>query len=332
MQRVRIAGTGHVTPANRAAAADLDLKLGLAAGTTMARSGVASRAFAGAGETAGSLAAAAMGRALEAAGLAVGDLDALLYASVMSEQPMPSTAVALLRRLGGGAGATACFDINASCLGFLRGLEIAADAIDAGRWRHVGVVAVDVASHGLDWTDLETATLFGDGSGAAVLSAAAEGEESAVLGSRSLTLPEGFDLCHIKAGGSRHNLHAPPPEPKDGYFHMDGHGLLRLSLERFPAFLTSCLALNGGAVDVIVPHQASVSGLKLLRRLVSDRGSDGGAIEVVDILAEHGNQVSASLPTALDIAVRDGRIARGRTVLLVGTSAGLSMAGLVVRY
>jgi len=327
VQGVRIAGTGHAMPANRVDATGLDTQLRLTSGTTFAMNGVGQRAFATDGETTGQLGATALVIALDAAGMDVGRLDALIYASVMSEQPMPPTSISILRRLGGGTAGTTCFDINASCLGFLRGFETAADGIAAGRWRHVGIVAADVASHGLDWSDLETSTLFGDGAGAVILSAAEMGQDSRILGSRSLTIPGGFDLCQIKAGGSRHNLNAPPPEQGDRFFRMDGSGLLRLSVETFPGFLESCLALSGGTVDVVVPHQASVSGLKLLRRLLAK----GHSMGVVDILADYGNQVSASMPTALDVAIRTGQMVRGQTVLLIGTSAGISMAGLVLR-
>jgi 3-oxoacyl-[acyl-carrier-protein] synthase-3 len=309
-------------------AAELDRRLGLAEGSTLATNGIERRAFASREETVGRLAVAAMAAALDAASLNVRDLDALLFASVMSEQPMPATSVAILDRLGGGAGPATCYDINASCLGFLRAFESAADGIAVGRWRRVGVVAADIASQGLDWSDPGTATLFGDGAGAMVLAAAEEGEDSRILGSCSLTIPEGFDLCQLKAGGSRYNIHAPPQAPGDRFFRMDGPGLLRLSLSRFPGFLDRCLALGGGRVDVVVPHQASQTGLKLLTRLLAARGPT----DVVDVLADHGNQVSASLPTALDIAIRAGRIMRGKTVLLIGTSAGVAMGGLVLRY
>lgn len=328
MQRVRVAGTGHALPAERVSASALDLRLGVALGTTLALNGVEQRAFANSDETTGALGAQALKAALERAGLGASDLDAVLYASVMSEQPMPPTSVAILRRVTGRTTDAVCFDINASCLGFLRAFEAAADGISSGRWRHVGIVAADVASHGLDWSNLETATLFGDGAGAAVLSASAEGQDSVIHGSRSLTAPDGFEICQIKAGGSRYNLNTPPPAGEDRYFRMDGPGLLRLSLAEFPGFLERCLALEGGRVDVVVPHQASVAGLKLLRRLLARQPET----DVIDILAVHGNQVSASLPTALDIGIRTGRIVRGKSVLLIGTSAGVSMAGLVLRY
>jgi 3-oxoacyl-[acyl-carrier-protein] synthase-3 len=306
----------------------IDRRLGLGAGMALARNGVRRRAFAEPDETASALAADATRRALAAAGVALGELDALIFAAVMSEQPMPSTAAVILHLLGGRATATACFDLNASCLGFLRALEIAGDAIAAGRWRRVAVVAAELASKGLDWEDPDTATLFGDGAGAAILGPAPPGESCRVLGSRSMTLTEGLGLSEIPAGASRYNVRTPPPDQRDYLFRMDGRGLLRMMKTHFPAFLDSCLALAGGKVDVVVPHQASAVGLAFLRRLLAERCN----CALVDVLADYGNQVAASIPTALDVAVRDGRIERGSSVLLIGTAAGVTMGGLALRY
>lgn len=325
---MKILGTGHALPAVSVDAAALDARLSLPPGTTLARNSVRRRGFVSGEETASALGAAALARALETAGVGIADLDALLFAGVMSEQPMPPTSVAILRRLGGREAPTVCFDINASCLGFIRGLELAADAIALGRWRRVGVVAADMASKGLNWADLDTATLFGDGAGAAVLGAADPGETCGIIGANTLTLTDGFALAEIRAGGSRYNVRTPPPEPDDYLFRMDGRGLLRAMQQHFPGFLDRCLALAGGKVDVVIPHQASAVGLKYLRRLLRERGEFG----LVDILADHGNQVAASLPTALDCAISDGTLRRGQTALLIGTAAGVTMGGLVLRY
>ncbi|SIR60947.1 3-oxoacyl-[acyl-carrier-protein] synthase-3 [Bosea sp. TND4EK4] len=303
--------------------------LGLAPGKALSVNGVRRRGFVADGETVSSLAAQAMEQALVTAGLSVGALDALIYASVMPEQPMPATALTVLRRLHDGSPVTtACFDINASCLGFIRALETAADGIAAGRWRHVGIAAADIASLGLDRKDLQTATLFGDGAGAAVVTAAEAHESSSLLGSRSTTFVDGYEFCQIPAGGSRFNLNRPPPAAEDRFFQMNGAALIRHTLPRFPAFLESCIEMAGGSVDVVVPHQASTPAMRLLHRLVSDRPGT----TVIDILSEHGNQVSASIPTALDVGVRSGRIRRGDTILLIGTAAGVTMGAMALRY
>ncbi|PWD49805.1 ketoacyl-ACP synthase III [Serinibacter arcticus] len=307
---------------------ELDTAHGRAPGETLARSGVAERRWVDAGETSSMMAAAAVDRALAAAGLAPGDLDAVIVSAVAPEQPMPTTAVLVLDALGVDGGRCDAFDVNASCVGFLTGLRIAQDGLDAGRWDRVAVVATEIASKGLDHRHTEASALFGDGAGAAVLGRTAAGEGSAVLASRSAVWPEAAQACRIEAGGTRWNPMTPPDHPGAYLFQMDGAALLRQVARHLPGFLRDLEQRSGldlAAVDVVVPHQASAVGLRYLRSFVPGEA-------VVDVLADHGNQVSASLPSALDHAIRSGRLERGATVLLLGTGAGLTLAATALRY
>ncbi len=326
---VRILGTGSFLPAQRVTATDLDARLNVAPGTCLERNGVAERYFAHEGETASVMASAAVAEALVAAGLVAADLDAILFSGVMSEQPMPCTAILIHRRLGGRQDGVTCFDINASCTGFLKGFEIAAAGISAGSWRHVAVVAAEIASKGLRWDDLDTCTLFGDGAAAAVLGPAAPGEDSEVRAVHSATLSDGAELSTMRAGGSRYNVRTPPPRADDYLFAMHGRGLLRRIQGCFPQFLATLLRAAPD-LALVVPHQASAVGLGLLRRQLAER--PGPALPYVDILSTTGNQVSASLPTALHRAIADGRLRRGDSALLIGTGAGLAMSGIVLRH
>jgi 3-oxoacyl-[acyl-carrier-protein] synthase-3 len=325
---VAILGTGSVTGSTVVTSATLDQLHVRAPGATQARSGVASRFWAGPGETSSSLAAAAIDLALAAAGRQACELDAIIVASVLPEQPMPTTAALVAGRLGRNDGRLTAFDLNASCLGFLIALDLASLAIAAGRWRHVAIAAVDIASPGLDHRDLESSSLFGDGAAAGILGPSEGG--AAILASRSATFPSGSRLCEIAAGGTRWNPSQPPPNPNDYLFRMDGLGVMRLASRHLPGFVAATLAdagLTMAEVDVVVPHQASRLGLRYLcERLGAEKE------KVVDILCDHGNQVSASLPTALDHAVRAGRLGPGRTALLIGTGAGLVLSGAVVRF
>lgn len=326
---VAIRGTGSVTGSVVVTSAELDERHGRPPGTTEARSGVASRTWAGPGETSSLLATRAVEKALSAAGWDAGDLDAVIVASVLPEQPMPTTAALVTLRLGRADGGVTAFDVNTSCLGFLTALDLSGLAIAAGRWRRVAVAAVDIASPGLNHADLESSALFGDGAAACVLEAAGDGP-AAILASRSGTYPDGARLCEIAAGGTRWNATVPPPDPAAYLFRMDGLGVMRLAARHLPGFVAAVLEDAGvglDEVDVVVPHQASGLGLRYLRERL---GAPAGA--VVDILRDHGNQVSASLPTALDHAVRAGRLGPGRTALLLGTGAGLSLSAAVVRF
>lgn len=319
---VSILGTGSILPSRRVSAEDLDAQLGLALGTTLARNGVATRYFAAPEETSSEFGAAALRQALTAAGREPADLDAILFASVLAEQPMPTTSILIHRQIGGRAEGVTCFDLNASCNGFLKLLEIAASGIHAGLWRHVGLVTAELGSKGLNWDDLDTCTLFGDGAAAAVLGPSAT---AGILAARSVTLSDGLDLCRIPAGGSRYNVRTPPPAETDYFFSMNGRGLLRLIQEHLPPFLDELLAAH--PVSLVVPHQASAIGLAFLGKQLRSR-----QIPHIDILAGVGNQVTASLPTALDQATRQQQIASGATILLLGTAAGVSLNGVVIRY
>jgi len=272
------------------------------------------------------MAAQAVSRALDAAGMGVDDLDALIVATVVPEQPMPTTAVLTLRELGARGGRTEAFDVNSSCLGFLTGVEIAASALAVGRWETVAVVATEVASKGLDHTDVEASALFGDGAAAAVL---VRDPASAVLGLRFGHWPEAAESSTIAAGGTRWNVRTPPPDERAYLFAMDGPALLRATMRHLPRFLAGLAEQTGFGLDeadLVVPHQASAAGLRLLGRL--------GVPEerVMDILADHGNQVAASVPTALHHAVTTGRLTRGDRVVLLGSGAGLGLGAVVLRY
>ena len=325
---VRILGTGAHRPSRIVTSVDLDSAHGRVPGESEARSGVSSRRWVGPEETSSVMAASAVSAALAVAGLEAGDLDAVIVSAVAPEQPMPTTAVLTLVALGVDGGRCDAFDVNASCVGFLTGLRIAQDGLDAGRWDRVAVVASEIASKGLDHTHTEASALFGDGAGAVVLGRTAPGEGSAVLASRSAVWPAAAQACRIEGGGTRWNPMTPPEHPSAYLFQMDGAALLRQVARHLPGFLRDVSERAGidvGDVDVVVPHQASGVGLRYLRSVARPDA-------VVDILAEHGNQVSASIPTALDHAVRTGRLTRGSTALLLGTGAGLTLAATVVRY
>jgi len=327
---VRILGTGVHEPSVVVTSAELDRQHGRVPGTSRARSGVAQRRWVGPTETSSQMAAGAVRGALVAAARSPADLDAVIVATVLPEQPMPTTAVLVLRELGLVGGRAEGFDVNASCLGFLTALQLATLGVAAGRWDRVAVVATEVASKGLNHAAVEVSALFGDGAAAVVIGRAEPGERSAVRSLRFATWPEGSGLCRLDAGGTRWNAVTPPPDPSAYLFAMDGRGVLQHAAAQLPGFLAALFdqaGLTRDDVDVVIPHQASGVGLRYLREKL---GFPAG--RVVDILADHGNQVSASVPTALHAAVTTGRLARGDTALLLGTGAGLTIGAVLLTY
>jgi 3-oxoacyl-[acyl-carrier-protein] synthase-3 len=232
--------------------------------------------------------------------------------------------------LGHPAHAIPAFDLNASCLSFLVALDTLSYLIDAGRYRRVLVVSSDIASCGLDWSHLEESGIFGDGAAAVVLGHAGD-TGSAVLATAFATFSEGAHLCEIKGGGSRyHPGRITEPFAPLTLFRMDGAAVFRLVGGELAAFTHDLVKAGGVSLDripVVVPHQASAHALQFTRRRLRLR-----ADQMVDIYADHGNQVSASLPSALHEAIATGRLRRGDHALLVGSGAGVSLGGAVLCY
>lgn len=326
---VSILGSGHALPGRIVTSAELDTRLGLRAGSVARISGVIQRHVAGPRETAASLGALAARRALTAAGLEPHQVDLVACASGTMDQGMPSNAALLHLELGLGPSGIPALDVNASCLGFLAALDTLSWPLVAGRYRRIVLVCSDIASCGLDWQQVEVCGIFGDGAAAVVLGLGDGGPK--IIASSLRTYSEGAHLCEIPGGGSRYHPRRieVPFEPLTS-FAMQGKGVFRLAAKHLPALKDELLdqaGLSQAQIDWVIPHQASHRAMQhAARRLGFKRD------KVIDIFAMHGNQVAASLPTALDIAIRDGRIQRGQRLLLIGTGAGLSLGGMVLEY
>lgn len=331
---VAIAGSGVALPRQMLTSDQIDSRLGWPMGETARRFRIDSRAVAGPDETTSALAAGAAIRALKAAGFAATDMDLILAACGVAEQPIPSTAVLVHARLGLQDSGIPAYDIGATCLSFLAALDHAALKIAAGQARRVLIVSADIASVGLDWSQPEAAAIFGDGAAAVVVTRAevdAGTSAPAILAQRFETWSEGRDACVLAAGGTRINPARPGGiRPEDALFRMDGAAAFRVSRKRLPGFVRRLLDAADVArdrIDLVIPHQASAQALDHAAALLGfarDR--------VIDIFARHGNQIAASLPTALHHAITSGRLRRGQTALLIGTSAGISLGGAVLRF
>ena len=326
---LRIQGSGAVLPRTRLESEVIDQRMGRPPGWTVRAFGIRSRAVARPEESSSALGAAAAEQALRAANWTPGDLDVIIGACAIMEQPIPGAACMIQRRLGLGDSGIPAFDVNATCLSFLVALDTVALAFAAGRWRRALVVSADIASAALDFSDPEASVIFGDGAAAVALEACEEG--SALLGWRLETYGDGADLCRLEAGGTRLRPHEDLEAFMAGaVFKMDGVGVFKATARSFPGFLEKLLheaRLAPGDIDLVVPHQASAAALEHLRRSLPE-----GAGPVIDIFADHGNQIAASMPTALHTAIATGRLRRGQTALLVGTAAGISLGGAAIRY
>ncbi|MDP3458697.1 MAG: 3-oxoacyl-[acyl-carrier-protein] synthase III C-terminal domain-containing protein [Hyphomonas sp.] len=327
-----VSGFGMALPGTSLASSEIDRRLGKPEGWLERACGVASRPVAGPGETQEWLGAAAARAALSDAGLVLADVDLLLFGASVGRQPIPATAPLVKRELGALDLSFPAYDVNATCLSALVALDLAGLHIAAGRARHVLVVTSEIASRALPWHDApETAGLFGDGAAAFVVSASGIGKSAGVRfgGFHMETFAEGYDACTLAAGGTGIDFHADPEAfSRSAYFRMDGKTLYRITAAALPGFLDRLLEASGlrrADIDLVVPHQASPHALTHIVR----RG--GFAPErVFDRVRTLGNQVAASIPTALCMARAEGLIRPGMRVLLIGTSAGVSLAGAIL--
>lgn len=328
---LRILGTGVSTPAQWVSDTEIDAELGLAPGSVRARTGVVRRGREPS-RNAAEVSAEAARAALRAAGADIAGVDAVVCANASADQAMPCNAALLHRELG--LRRIPAFDINASCIGFLAALDLIAALFASGRYRRVLLSSCDLASRALDPRETETYGLFGDGAAAALLEAGEDlrddGRGPGLLAVRFETWSDAAHACEIPGGGSR----LPPARYAGDYreactFRMDGKRLYRAAAENFDRFVVELLDEAGVAIgDIrrVVPHQASQLGMQhIFKRLGLPRE------RVEDIFAEHGNQVSASLPSALHHALQGGRLRSGDLALLLGTAAGMTLGGAVLR-
>ncbi len=321
---VRLVSTGKALPSQTVSADSLDTSMGRPAGYTFKASGVRVRYIASQHESQSALGAAALADALHNASLDVSSIDLLISACGVPEQALPSTACFIAQQAGLPSG-TPAFDVNASCLGFLAGLRVAAGLLATGGYRRIALVSSDLASRGVDWADPEASLIFGDGAAAVILEPGTG--QQGIRAFKLETYPEGRRYCEIRAGGTQRNPRMGV-EPEDFLFKMDGKAVFKLAAKVVPPFLTDLMGqLPGGvdSIDVVVPHQASHLAMAHMAKKL---GLD--AAKIIDIYATHGNQVAASLPTALHEAVVTGRAKPGSRVLMVGTAAGLTVGGLVL--
>ena len=313
-------------PIYKCFSADIDQNLQRRIGKTETRTGVRERPVA-THESSSSMAVAAAKDALAQAHLNASAIDLIISACAVPEQPIPAMAPLIQAGLGLGRTGIPAFDVNSSCLSFVTAFDMAAQLIEAKRFRNVLIVSSEIASRALPWnSDPDTAAMFGDGAAAAILTSSV-GSGGGLVASHMETWSEGYRDCELPAGGTRIDFHNHLDDfVKGAQFKMDGKAAYRLAAKLISPFLDTLLAKAGWSlddVDLIVPHQASRGALDHLVAKLKIPST-----KIIDIIADHGNQIAASIPMALNFAIREGRIASGMKVLVVGTSAGFSIGGL----
>jgi 3-oxoacyl-[acyl-carrier-protein] synthase-3 len=325
---VAILGTGVAVPVKLLTASEYDVMAGLAAGESERVTGIRQRHVT-VDENAAQLAVSACNAALADAHLSWDDVDCLVCASATMDQSLPYNAAMVYAETGRSASFITTLDIGASCLSFLQALDLMSFAIAAGRHQTVLIVSADIASFTVNPRNLRENGIFGDGAAAAVLRRTPDGQTSRILASRSLTLSEGVHFCQIRSGGSRFHRRGFP-EHSEALFEMRGRQLFALVGRHLPRFVDELLEEAGVSkeeLSLLIPHQASRQALDHVAAML---GFNDG--RMVDVFGEFGNQVGASLPTALHFAIHRHGLQRGQKALILGTGAGVSIGGIVFEF
>jgi 3-oxoacyl-[acyl-carrier-protein] synthase III len=318
----RIIGTGSFLPPKILTNQDLEKMVDTTSEWIVERTGIRERHIAADGETTGSLAEAASRRAIESAGVRIEDIDLIIVATTTPDRVFPSTACLLQDRLG--IHGCAAFDIQAVCTGFVYALGIADKFVRTGAAKCALVVGAETISRIIDWTDRTTCVLFGDGAGAVILAASDE---------------PGIISSHLHADGQYKDLLTVPAGISQGYdkvtkgethLNMEGGEVFKVAVNTLGRIVDETLEHNGlkkSDVTWLVPHQANV-------RIIAATAKKLGLSmdHVVLTVDHHGNTSAASIPLAFDVAVRDGRIKKGETVLMEAFGGGFTWGSVLLKY
>lgn len=318
----RIIGTGGYLPERIVTNADIEKMVDTSDAWIQERTGIKQRHIASDGECTLDLAEAAALRALSAAGISNQEIDLIIVATTTADQVFPSTACLLQSRLD--IHGCPAFDIQAVCTGFVYALSVADQFMRTGMARTALVVGAETFSRIIDWTDRNTCVLFGDGAGAVVL------RRDSSPGIRSTHLHADGDyakLLHVPKGVSN-NLDSV--QQGKAFVEMAGSDVFRMAVRTLGRIVDETLSANNmqkSDIDWLVPHQANSRIIAATAKKLSMPMS-----KVVQTVAEHGNTSAASIPLALDVAVRDGRINRGDTILMEGFGGGFTWGSALVNW
>jgi 3-oxoacyl-[acyl-carrier-protein] synthase III len=323
--RAAISGFGAHVPTKVLSNADLEKMIDTNDEWIIQRTGISERRIAGEGESTASMAVDAARKACENAGMDPADVELIIVATMSPEMVVPSTACFVQQGLG--AVKAAAFDISAACSGFIYALTIARRMIETGQFSNALVIGAEALSRFTDYTDRGSCILFGDGAGAVVLKAS-QGD-AGVLYTTIHSDGTGWDYIHIPGGGGRHPATHETVDARLHYVKMRGREVYKFAIEKMQWLLDDCMkACHLGVDDVtmVVPHQVNI------RIIESATQKLGFPREKVFVnIAKYGNTSAASIPIALEEAVRGGKIGKGSTIILVGFGAGLTWAGAVVK-
>lgn len=326
MVRSRIISTGSYLPERVFTNFDLEKRVDTSDEWITERTGIKERRIADEGQAASDLAYEASKVALEKAGLKADGIDLIIVATVTGDMPFPSTACFLQDKLG--AVNAVGFDINATCSGFLYGLYVADSFIRSSTHKKILVVGTEVLSKITDWDDRNTCVLFGDGAGAVIIEPT--GEDRGILSININSDGKMWELLHVPGGGSRNPASVDTIEKKLHYIKMKGNETFKVAVRTLEDIAVKTLAenkLDASQLSLLIPHQANLRIIQATAdrlKLPMDK--------VFINLDRYGNTSAASIPIALDEALRTDRIKEGDYILLEAFGGGFTWAAALIKW
>jgi 3-oxoacyl-[acyl-carrier-protein] synthase III len=318
----KIAGTGSYLPERVMHNREFEAFVDTSDQWIRERTGIARRHIAAEGETTSDMSVAASRHAMEQAGVAPRDIDLIIVATTTPDKVFPSTACIVQRKLD--IHGTPAFDVHAACSGFIFALDVADRYVRTGGAACALVIGSETYSRIIDWNDRSTCVLFGDGAGAVVLCAS---EEPGIISAHAHSDGEHEDLLHVPAGISSGYSKV---RAEAAFIQMKGHEVFRKAVSTLGLIAEETLSGNDIStkdIDWLIPHQANLRIIAAAAKKL-----DLPMERVVVTVNEHANTSSASIPLALDVAVRDGRIKRGELLLFEAFGAGFTWGSALVRY
>jgi len=318
----RISGTGRCLPERILTNADLEKMVDTTEEWIRSRTGVERRHIAADDQTTTDLAEGAARQAIEAAGLEPEDIDFLVVGTTTPDVVFPNVGCLVQERLG--IGGFAAFSLEAACSGFIYALSVADQFIASGQARRALVIGAETLSRMVDWSDRATCVIFGDGAGAVVLEAA---DKPGVISTHLRADGSYKDLLYHPYGTSKIQR---PEDDEEPFLKMKGNEVFKVAVKRLESIVEETLAANGlkhGSIDWLIPHQANLRIIQATARRL-----EMPMEKVILTLQDHGNTSAASVPMALDVAVRDGRVKRGDLLLLEAFGGGFTWGSALIRY
>jgi 3-oxoacyl-[acyl-carrier-protein] synthase-3 len=331
MIRSRIVGTGRGLPSKVLSNADLEKMVDTSDQWIIERTGIQERRIIGPGQVTSDLCTDAARAALDMAGLTAKDLDCIVIATITPDTPFPSTAVYVQQKLG--ANGCAAFDLSAACAGFTYGLSVADAFIRARTFRRVLVIGVEVLSSVTDWSDRNTCVLFGDGAGAVVVVAEDQPDDMkprGILSTHIYADGAGAESLLQPGGGTRLPITQQVIDEKMNKVKMNGKQVFQHAVRNISQACMTALESNGltsADVDLVVAHQANLRILEAVAQRV------GLPMEKFFLnIHKYGNTSSASIPIALDEAVREGKVKEGMNLIMGALGGGFAWGSALVRW